>query len=83
MDGTDHTIEVTTNTFTVTLPTAVGITGRQYVITNSGTGVTTIATTSSQTFVNVVATPTTLTLAQFSTVTVVSNGANWIRTTSL
>lgn len=83
LDGTDHTIEVTANTFTVTLPTAVGITGRQYVITNSGSGVITLATTSSQTFVNVTATPTTLTLNQFSTVTVVSNGANWLRTSSL
>ena len=53
LDGTDYTIEVTANTFTVTLPTAVGITGRIYVITNSGSGVTTVGTTSSQTFANV------------------------------
>jgi hypothetical protein len=83
LDATDHTIEVTANTFTVTLPTAVGITGRTYVITNSGSGVLTLATTSSQTFVNVTATPTTLTLNQFATVTVQSNGANWLRITSL
>lgn len=79
----DRTIEATANTFTITLPTAVGITGRQYVITNSGAGVVTLATTSSQTFANVVATPTTLTLNQFATVTVESNGANWLRVTSL
>lgn len=83
LDITDHTIEVTANTFTVTLPTAVGITGRQYIITNSGAGTTTIATTSSQTFVNVTATPTTLTVNQYGVVTVVSNGANWLRTSSL
>jgi hypothetical protein len=83
LDATDHTIEVTANTFNVTLPTAVGITGREYVITNSGTGVVTVGTATAQTFVNVVATPTTLTLAQFSTVTVQSNGANWLRITSL
>lgn len=81
--STDHTIEATSGTFTTTLPTAVGITGRQYVITNSGSGVLTLATTSSQTFVNVTATPTTLTLNQFNTVIVVSNGANWLRISSL
>lgn len=83
LDETDHTIEVTANTFTVTLPTAVGITGRQYVVTNSGSGTVTVGTTSSETFVNVLTTPTTLTLAQFATVIVVSNGANWLRITSL
>ena len=83
LDGTDYTIEVTANTFTVTLPTAVGITGRIYVITNSGSGVTTVGTTSSQTFANVLTTPTTLSLAQYSTVMVQSNGANWLRLTNL
>jgi hypothetical protein len=83
LTSADCVVEVTTGTNTQTLPTAVGITGRRYVITNSGTGVVTVGTTSSQTFVNVTATPTTLTLAQFSTVTVVSNGANWLRITSL
>ena len=83
LNADDGTIEVTANTFTVTLPTAVGITGRKYYITNSGSGVTTIATTSSQTFVNVATTPTTLTLNQYSTVTVQSNGTNWLRLTSL
>jgi len=76
----DHTVEVTSGTHTQTLPTAVGITGREYFITNSGAGVVTVATTSSQTFVNVTATPTTLTLNQFQGVTVKSNGANWIKT---
>lgn len=79
----DYTINATSGTFTTTLPTAVGIAGKIYVITNSGTGVVTVATTSSQTFANVVATPTTLTLNQFSTATVQSNGANWLRLTNL
>lgn len=78
LTANDHTVEVTSGTHTQTLPTAVGITGREYFITNSGSGVTTIGTTSSQTFVNVVATPTTLTLAQFKWALVKSNGANWI-----
>lgn len=81
--ASDYTIEATSGTFTITLPTAVGISGRQYVITNSGSGVITLATTSSQTFVNVTATPTTLTLNQFNTVIVQSNGANWLRISSL
>jgi hypothetical protein len=74
----DYTIECTANTFTVTLPTAVGITGRIYNISNSGAGTITIATTSSQTFVNFLATPTTLTLAAVGNYTVQSNGANWL-----
>lgn len=79
----DHTVEVTSGTHTQTLPTAVGIAGRIYVITNSGSGVVTVGTTSSQTFANVTLTPTTLTLNQFQTVMVQSNGANWLRLTSL
>lgn len=74
----DFTIECTANTFTVTLPTAVGIAGRIYNIANSGAGVITIGTTSSQTFVNVVATPTTLTLSAVGNYQVQSNGANWL-----
>jgi hypothetical protein len=83
LTSSDYLVEVTSGTVTETLPTAVGITGRIYVITNSGSGVVTLGTTSSQTFANVVATPTTLTLNQFATVTVISNGANWLRITSL
>jgi hypothetical protein len=78
---TDYLINCTANTFTVTLPTAVGITGRIYEIVNSGAGVITIATTSSQTFTNVTATPITLTLASVlgKSIRVMSNGANWIQ----
>ena len=35
--ATDFCIDCTANTFTVTLPTAVGIAGKQYCIKNSGT----------------------------------------------
>jgi hypothetical protein len=76
--ATDHDIECTSGTFTVTLPTAVNIIGREYWITNTGSGTITLATTSSQTFANVTATPTTLSIAQFTSYRVVSNGANWI-----
>lgn len=75
----DYTIEATANTFTVTLPTAVGITGRMYFITNSGAGTITLATTSSQVFRNVTGTPTTLTIAALSGVMVQSNGADWLQ----
>jgi hypothetical protein len=74
----DYTINCTSGTFTVTLPTAVGITGRIYNVANSGAGVITIATTSSQTFVNVALTPTTLTLSAVGSYTVQSTGANWV-----
>lgn len=79
----DYTIECTSGTFTVTLPTAVGITGRIYNIVNSGAGTITVGTTSSQTFVNVTATPTTLTMATIGVTTVQSNGANWMKISGL
>ena len=75
---TDYTIDCTSGTFTVTLPTAVGSPGRVYIITNSGAGTITIATTSSQTFTNITATPTTLTMAALGTYQVQSTGANWV-----
>lgn len=75
----DYTIECTANTFTVTLPTAVGIPGRIYNIVNSGAGTITIDTTSSQTFINVSATPTSISKVGIGTITVQSNGANWMK----
>lgn len=76
----DETISCTTNAFTITLPTAVGCAGQKYNITNSGAANTiTIATTSSQTFANVTATPTTLSLVGLGAVIVVSDGANWLQ----
>lgn len=83
--ASDYTINCTANTFTVTLPTAIGITGRIYKIVNSGSGTITIGTTSSQTFTNINATPTTLSLAAvgagaITQYEVQSNGANWLVT---
>lgn len=74
LDITDSQIECTTNSFTVTLPTAVGITGRVYSIKNSGTGIITIATTGGQTIDG----KTTQSLTQYDNIKVFSNGANWI-----
>ncbi len=71
---TDYQIECTANSFTVTLPTAVGVTGQIYSIKNSGTGTITVATTSSQTIDGQL----TQTLTQYDNLMVMSNGANWI-----
>jgi hypothetical protein len=74
LDGTDYVVNVTANSFTVTLPTAVGVTGRVYIIKNSGAGTTTIATTSAQTIDG--SAPGTLTTGQM--LRVQSTGAGWI-----
>lgn len=71
--ATDQVISCS-GTFTLTLPTAVGITGRIYTIKNTGTGIITIATTSSQTIDG----STTLAGAiQNETYYLKSNGSNW------
>lgn len=76
----DHTILVdsTAATRTITLPTAVGIAGREYIVKDwkgqSGTNNITIATTSSQTIDG----STTFILGtNYESKTVVSDGANW------
>lgn len=71
---TDWMVEATSGTFTVTLPTAVGVAGRDYVIKNSGTGTVTLSTTSSQTIDGILH----QTIVSGSSITVVSNGTNWV-----
>lgn len=63
--------------FTVTLPTAVGITGRRYTIKriSSAANNVTVGTTSSQTIDGVT---TKVLSTQYEKVTVVSDGANWM-----
>jgi hypothetical protein len=70
----NHTIDCTANSFTVTLPTAVGITGRIYNVKNSGTGTITLDGNGTETIDG------SLTAAIATTVclTVQSTGANWI-----
>lgn len=70
----DYTINATSGTFTTTLPTAIGVDGRVYIIKNSGSGTVTLATTSSQTIDGLL----TETLSQYDFITVQSDGANWI-----
>jgi hypothetical protein len=72
----DSIINCTSGTFAVTLPSAVGIAGREYVIKNSGAGVITINTTAAQTVDGSASGA--LTLSQFGLLRTVSNGANWL-----
>jgi len=72
--ATDYTVDCTAKSFTVTLPTAVGLLGRRFEIINSGTGTITIAATSSQT---INGQSNQQLAAQYTSMTVVSDGANW------
>jgi hypothetical protein len=68
----DYYIE-SVGTFTINLPTAIGATGKGYLIKNSGTGVITIGTTASQLIDNL----TSYNLDFYDTLDIVSNGSNW------
>jgi hypothetical protein len=76
LTGSDRLINCTSGTFTLTLPTAVGATGKVYDLKNTGSGVITLNTTSSQTIDSSASGA--LTLNQWDNLTVVSDGANWI-----
>lgn len=76
LNVTHYCVDCTSGTFALTLPTAVSISGRQYVMKNSGTGVITINTTSSQTIDGQASGA--ITLNQYDSITVMSNNANWI-----
>lgn len=72
---TDRIVKVTASGKTVTLPTSVGNTGREFIINNASPGSVTVATTSSQT----ISAQLTQTLPAYSSMTVYSDGANyWI-----
>jgi len=71
----DYVINCTANSFTVTVPSAVGIAGRIYIIKNTGAGTITMATTSSQT----VDGTTPPTIAAGAVLQIMSDGANWIK----
>lgn len=73
----DNFVDCTANSFDITLPTAVGVAGQDYLIINSGTGVITIKTTSSQTISGQASGS--ITLNQGETLHVLSNDVNWIR----
>ncbi len=72
--STDYIIEATANTFTLTLPTAVGIAGKEFKIKNSGAGVITIDGNGAETIDGDL----TKTLTQYEALTIASNGTNYI-----
>jgi len=74
LTASDHVVDATSGTFTLTLPTAIGISGRTYIIKNSGSGTITIATTSSQTIDG--ASAKTLS-TRYSGYQLISDGSNW------
>lgn len=76
LTASDYTVDFTANNCIATLESAVGCAGRIHNIKNSGTGVITLATTSSQTIDGNASG--TLSLIQYENLTVQSNGTNWI-----
>lgn len=74
LTSNDYTVNCTANSFTITLPTAVGITGRAFEVTNTGTGIITIATTGGQT----ISDETNQYVYQDETLVIKSTGVNWI-----
>lgn len=73
---TDYLLECTSGTFTVNLPTAVGIGGQEFEIKNSGTGTITVDPSGAQTIDG----SATKLLVQYDAMKIMSNGANWIIT---
>jgi hypothetical protein len=75
--GTDFCVVCTTNAFTITLPTAVGIQGQVFVVKNANTLISgnliTLATTSSQT----IDSTTPGTLLPLTSVTLMSDNSGW------
>lgn len=75
IDNSDCVINCTANTFTVTLPTAVGIEGQYFIIKNSGAGVITIDAYSSE---MIDGESNKLLAVQYESMTVISNGVNFL-----
>lgn len=74
-DNEDCVINCTDGTFTVTLPTAVGVEGQYYIVKNSGLGVITLACSALQTIDN---SATKILAVRYESLTVVSDGVNWL-----
>lgn len=70
----DYVIHCTSGTFTINLPSAVGIQGEVFIIKNTGSGFVTIDPNGSQTIDG----STTYTMSQAESVQVISTGSNWI-----
>lgn len=74
IDNTDCVIDCTTGTFTVTLPTSVGLEGQYFIIKNSGNGIITIDGAGSETIDGQL---NKLLAVQYESITVISDGTNW------
>ena len=72
--ASDHTIDCTSGTFTVTLPAVSGTTGRIYVVKNSGAGIITLDGNASETIDGAA----TQTVVAGAAVTIQSTGTQWI-----
>lgn len=73
--GTDHTVECTDNSFTISLLSAAVVTaGREFVIANTGTGVITIDPFGAETING----DADFEIYQYESLTLKSNGVNWI-----
>jgi hypothetical protein len=70
----DYTVDCTTGTFTITLPTAIGITGRIYNVKNTGTGVITVDGDGTETIDGEL----TISLYQWDSITIQSTNTGWI-----
>ena len=70
----DCVVDCTSNTFTVTLPTAAGIQGQVFTVKNSGTGVITVAAAGGE-FIDGVATQ--VLPVQYESLTMISNNTGW------
>lgn len=77
---TDMTVVATSGSFVMTLPTAVGVSGKMYIMKNMGTGIVTVNTTSSQKIDG--NDSGTVSFTQYEGITVQSDGANWMVTES-
>ena len=74
VESTDYFVEATSGTFTVSLPTAVGIKGQIYQIKNSGAGDITVDPNGGQTIDG----NNTVELGPKESLYIVSDGANWL-----
>lgn len=72
--ATDCVIDCTANTFTVTLPTAVGIQGQIFTVKNSGTGVITVAAAGGE-FIDGAATQ--VLPVRYESITLISTNTGW------
>ena len=70
----DHTVIATVDGLTFTLPTAVGLEGKEYILKLDVLGTLTIATDGSETIDDGA---TAVLTTQYESITVISNGTNW------